>query len=120
MKCESHNSEATAVCPYCGKALCSACSRSGGSQRAACSEVCAAALARADRAAELVVRKSVQMARASEIACYLCGALFVVAGIGSYFSMRGFLFLPLFASSLGVAMIICGYWYGKAAKQQSQ
>lgn len=118
MKCTTHNSEATAVCPYCGKALCPSCSRSESGQRTACSDACAAALAKADKAADLVVRKSVQVAKASAIACYLCGVLFVLFGIGARvaFPNRD-IFLPLFLAGLGVALIICGVWYGKAAKQ---
>ena len=75
-------------------------------------------MARDDKAAELVVHKSVQMAKASATACYLCGALFVITGIYAFFAMDGWMFLPLFAGSLGIALILCGYWYGKASKQQ--
>jgi hypothetical protein len=65
----------------------------------------------------MVIRKSVQIAKASAIACYLSGALFIITGIGAYFVFRGRLFLPLFTGGLGLALILCGYWYGKASKQ---
>jgi hypothetical protein len=48
----------------------------------------------------------------------LCGALFVITGVGAFFAFRGRMFLPLFASGFGVALIICGVWYDRAAKLQ--
>jgi len=57
-------------------------------------------------------------AKAGALTGYLCGALFVISGIGAYITFQGRLFLPLFCGSLGVALIICGFWYGKAAKKQ--
>ncbi len=98
--------------------MCPSCSRVQIGQRAACSDACAAALSRADRAAELVIRKSAQVAKASALACYLCGVLFVVFGVGSLIAFPGRWFLPLFCGSLGIALVICGVWYGRAAKQQ--
>jgi hypothetical protein len=119
MKCATHNSDATAVCPYCGKALCPSCSRSGGGVRTACSDACATALAKADKAAELVIRKSKQLARASALCCYLLGALFVICGVWVPFIpvFRGDLFPPLFFGGTGLALVVCGVWYDKAAKQ---
>ena len=118
MKCTTHNAEATAVCAYCGSALCPSCSRSVSGKRTGCSDACAAALARADKAADIIIRKSTMSAKASSLAGYLCGALFVISGIGAYVTFQGRLFLPLFCGSLGVALIICGFWYSKAAKKQ--
>ena len=120
MKCTTHNIDANAVCPHCGKALCPSCSRSASGQRIACSDACAAALGKADKATELVIRKSVQMARVSAIGCKLSGALFVLFGVCDWFTFRGRpLTLSLFIASFGIALIICGFLYSKAAKQQA-
>src|SRR5512143_250162 len=100
MKCVTHDSEANAVCAYCGKALCSECSRDSSSRRAACSATCAAALRKADAAVELIIQKSVQGARATAFCCYLCGGLFVATGIFAAFSMPS-PFLILFPPALG-------------------
>ena len=118
MKCTAHNAEATAVCAHCGKALCPSCSRSVSGDRTGCSDGCAAALARADRATEIIIHKSTMSAKASAFACYLCGALFVISGIAAFITYEGRMFLPLFCGGLGIALIVCGFWYSKAAKQQ--
>ena len=118
MKCATHNSEATALCLYCRRALCPSCGRTEGGQGTACSESCAAALNRADKAAELVTRKSMQLAKANALSCYLCGVLFVISGVGSLIAFPGRRFLPLFCGALGIALVICGVWYSRAAKQQ--
>src|SRR5437773_8491307 len=61
MKCEAHSSEATAVCTYCGRALCPQCERATSPPRITCSEACADALAKADRAINLVLTKHIQV-----------------------------------------------------------
>src|SRR5438046_10554486 len=84
MKCEAHSSEATAVCTYCGRALCPQCERATSSPRIACSEACADALAKADRAINLVLTKHIQGARITAYYLYILGAIFVAAGIYRY------------------------------------
>jgi hypothetical protein len=118
MKCAIHNLEATAVCPYCGKALCPSCSRSGNDQRAACSDACAAALAKLDKAAELAIRRSLQSVKASAFGCYFSGTVFLLFGIGSFIASHSNIYLAIFLAISGVALIISGTRYSGAAKQQ--
>lgn len=120
MKCSAHNAEATAVCPYCGKALCPSCNRSASGERTGCSEACAAALAKADAATDIIIRKSNMTAKASAFTCFFCGALFVIFGVGVYVREgQGASFLALFLSSIGIALIVCGFWYTKVARQKA-
>ena len=117
MKCATHNAEATSVCPRCGKAMCSSCSRFGGTDRPACSDACVSALAKADRAMELVIRKSTQVFKASAVGCYLCGGVFLAFAPFSLWMLPGLRVAPIFLAVAGVAVIIMGVTYGKAAKQ---
>src|SRR5882724_9736917 len=117
MKCATHNTEATSVCPHCGKAMCPSCSKSGSSERPACSDACAAALAKADRATELIIRKSTQLAKASAVGCYLFGGVFLVFAPFSLWMLPRLRVAPILLAVAGVAMIIMGAWYGRAAKQ---
>src|SRR5947209_20186897 len=84
MKCEAHSSETTAVCTYCGRALCPQCERATSSPRIACSEACADALAKADREINLVLTKHIQGARITAYYLYILGAIFVSVGIYCY------------------------------------
>jgi hypothetical protein len=117
MKCATHNAEATAVCAYCGRALCSECPQSSPGQRRVCSSECAAALARADRAMQLILQKSEQSARASAFYCYLCGILSAGAAVGAYFLLPS-PFLILFTAACSLALLVSGFWYGRVARRQ--
>ncbi|PYK08655.1 MAG: hypothetical protein DME61_09015, partial [Verrucomicrobia bacterium] len=84
MKCATHNQDATAVCAYCGRALCSSCDRVPSSQRTACSSTCAEALSKGERAVELILSKNVQGARVTAFVLYALGMIFLVVGIMGY------------------------------------
>ena len=71
MKCLVHHSEAVAVCAHCGRALCADCAKPSATNRMTCSDTCAAALTRNDRALQLILQKSFQSARASAFYSYL-------------------------------------------------
>src|SRR5881296_1769338 len=58
MKCATHNQDATAICAHCGVGLCPTCARVPAAQRTACSEACAQALTKADRAIDTILLKS--------------------------------------------------------------
>jgi len=94
------------------------CKRSGSGERTACSDQCAAALAKADKATELLIRMTAKTARVSAVAFYLCGAGFVVAGVAVTFALPGDIFLPCFCCGLGVVLIICGFLYTRASKHR--
>ena len=120
MKCFKHDTEAVAVCPYCGRALCAPCASAFASAapRLACSEECATALARNEGALQLLLQKSRQSARANSIYCYLCGALSAGAAVASLFWLP----VPLLIWFLGasaVALIISGVWFGRGAGKMS-
>ena len=117
MKCATHNTEATSVCPRCGKAMCPSCSRFGSAERPACSDACASALVKADKATELVIRKSIQLAKAGAVGCYLFDGVFLAFAPFSLWMLPRLRVAPILLVVAGVAMIIMGVWYGKAAKQ---
>ena len=55
MQCSAHHTEAVAGCAYCGRALCAVCAKSSTTQRLVCSDHCAAALTRNDKALEMIL-----------------------------------------------------------------
>jgi hypothetical protein len=120
MKCFKHDVEAVAVCPYCGKALCAPCATAttSAAPRLACSEECASALTRNERALEMLLQKSRQSARANSVYCYLCGALSAGATVAAWYLMP----VPLlmwFTGASAVALIISGAWFGRGARKMS-
>jgi hypothetical protein len=83
----------------------------------ACSAACAAALTKAAVADDLIVNKSLLTARASALACYLLGAIFLVcAGVAAVMMPAPFLILFLVIS--GIGLIIGGVIYSKVTKRQ--
>jgi hypothetical protein len=117
MKCAAHNSDAVAVCAWCGRALCTVCAKPSASQRLVCSDQCGGAVARQEQAMEMVLQKSLQSARASAFYCYLCGGLSLAAALGAWFYMP-VPFLIAFTGGCGVVFIASGWWYGRIARQQ--
>jgi hypothetical protein len=117
MKCAAHNSEAIAVCAYCGRAVCADCAKPSATQRMVCSDSCAASLARDDKAMQLILQKSLQSAQASAFYCYLCGGLSAAGAIGAKFYLPS-PFLIYFTGGCSLVFIASGIWYGKIAKKQ--
>ncbi len=115
MKCTPHNTEAVAICAYCGRALCSDCAKPSSSRRLVCSEDCAGALARNDKAMQLILQKSLQSARASAFYSFLCGALSAI-GAKSYLPSP---FLIWFCAGCSVVFTASGIWYGFIARRQT-
>ena len=118
MKCAVHNREAVAVCAYCGRGICLACTQPTGSTRLVCSEACAQSLSRADRAMALLLQKSVQSARASAFYSYLCGALSLAGAVGAWFYLPA-PFLVCFTAGCSLVFFASGVWYGRIAKKQT-
>lgn len=116
MKCSQHQTEAIAVCAYCGRALCAACVSAPAMPRMVCSETCAAALTRADRAMELILQKSFQSARASAFYSFLCGGLSAAGAVGAWFYLP-VPFLVWFTAGCSVVFITSGIWYGRIARK---
>ncbi len=98
--------------------MCPVCSRSGGGQRSACSDACAEALAKADKATELMIRKSAQLAKANAVACYIFGGVFLVFAPFSLWMLPGLRVMPIFLVVAGIALIVAGGWYHRVARNQ--
>jgi hypothetical protein len=118
MKCATHQAEAVAVCAYCGRALCADCAKPSATGRMACSDNCSAALARNDRALQLILQKSLQSARASAFYSYLCGGLSAASAVGAHFYLP-VPFLVWFTAGCSAVFIASGIWYGKIARKQN-
>ena len=118
MKCATHNAEAVAVCAYCGRALCADCAKHSTTQRMICSDACAAALSRDDKAMQLILQKSLQSARANAFYCYLCGGLSAAGSAGAWFYLP-VPFLIWFTTGCSLIFIASGMWYGRIAKKQN-
>jgi hypothetical protein len=117
MKCLTHNTEAVGICAHCGRALCADCARPGATKRMTCSDNCAAALARNDKALQLILQKSLQSARASAFYSYLCSGLSLAAAAGAHFYLPS-PFLIWFTAGCGGVFIASGIWFGQIAKKQ--
>lgn len=117
MKCAVHQSDAVAVCAYCGRGLCADCARPSASRRMVCSDECATALARSDQAMEEVLRKSVQNARASAFYSFLCAGLSAAGAVGAWFYLP-VPFLVWFTAGCSVVFLAAGIWYGRVASEK--
>ena len=117
MKCEAHSSEATAVCTYCGRALCPECERVTSSPRTACSQACADALAKADRAMDLVLTKHIQGARITAYYLYILGVIFLAVGIYGYILYPRLRVVHPMAAACGVALIAFGFSFHRLSKR---
>jgi hypothetical protein len=118
MKCAAHQTEAVAVCAYCGRALCPDCAKPSATQRLVCSENCAATLTRNDRALEMILQKSVQSARASAFYSFLCGGLSAGGALGAHFYLPS-PFLIWFCAGCSLVCFASGIWYVGIARKQS-
>jgi hypothetical protein len=116
MKCSVHQAEAVGVCVYCGRAMCADCARFSAAQRFVCSDSCAAALARADQAVDLLMQKSLQSVRASAFYSFLCGGLSLAGALGAWFYLP-VPFLIWFTAGCSVVFIASGFWYSRIARK---
>jgi hypothetical protein len=82
-----------------------------------CSDACAAALTRDDRAMQMILQKSLQNAKASAFYSYLCGGLSAAAAVGAWFYLP-VPFLIWFCAGCSVVFIVSGIWYGRIARKQ--
>jgi len=79
-----------------------------------CSDACATALARDDKAMQLILQKSLQ----SALYCYLCAALSAGAAAGAWQYLPS-TFLIAFTAGCSVVFVASGIWYGRIAKSQN-
>jgi hypothetical protein len=118
MKCTTHKNEATAVCTYCGRAVCVDCEKKSASKRVVCSDDCTASLAQSEKALDLILQKSLQSAKASAFYCFLCGGLSLAAAVAAYFILQ-VPFLIFFTVGCGIVFIISGTWYALTARKRT-
>jgi hypothetical protein len=116
MKCAAHQTEAVGVCAWCGRAVCAACGSSSTSRRLVCSDDCAAALARDDRAMDLILRNSRQTAGASAFYSFLCGALSAGGAAGAWYYLPS-PFLIWFCAGCSVVFVVSGAWFAVIARK---
>jgi len=118
VKCPEHQNEATGICVHCGRAVCAVCAPVAAGDRTVCSDRCAAALQRADRAMQLILQKSLQNTRASAFYYLLCGILCAGGSVGAYFWLP-MPFLVWFTAGCSVLFLVTGAWYAAIARRQN-
>ena len=116
MKCAAHQSEAVAVCVYCGRAICRECAQSPANGRMVCSDACASALARHDLALQGLLQKHRQNARASAFYSFLCGVLSAGGAVGAWFYLP-VPFLIWFCAGCTLVFAVSGLWYARIASR---
>ena len=83
----------------------------------ACSEACAQALAKADRAIDTILGRSTQTAKVSAYVFLLCGAILMLFALYAQWRYPQFRLAHLLAGVMGVAFLVCGAWYYRAARR---
>ena len=81
-----------------------------------CSDDCATALTREGKAMDLILRKSLQSARASAFYSFLCGALSAGGAIGAWYYLPS-PFLIWFCVGCSAVFIASGIWFALIAKR---
>jgi hypothetical protein len=84
----------------------------------ACSNPCAEALAKSDRAIDLTLTKSLQMIRASAYGCYLLGVLFILFAFYGRHVYPGMRLAPPLMLVMGAGMVLWGFWYQRVASKR--
>ena len=82
-----------------------------------CADKCAEALARNDRAMELILQKSEQNARASAGYSFLCAGLSLGGAVGAHFYLPS-PFLICFCAGCSAVFAASGILYVKIARRQ--
>jgi hypothetical protein len=85
----------------------------------ACSEACALALAKAERAIDTILGRSTQVAKASAYGCYLCGALMIGFALYAHWRYPWLQLAHVLCGVMGVALLVFGAWYHRAAGRGS-
>ena len=109
MKCPTHQTDAIAVCAYCGRALCSNCATPAAGACMTCSENCAASLTRNEQALLTLLQKHVQSTRVNAIFYLLCGTLSAAGAVGAWFYLPS-PFLIWFCAGCSLVFFASGIW----------
>ena len=119
MKCSTHlNTDATAVCIHCGRALCPSCTTKSESGRVVCSATCLAALLRAEQAIDSLRVRSVSSVRSSGY--MMIASAVVFAGFGSFEVYNGIARLAYLLFPVALVFGITGVVYLRIAKRKEQ
>jgi hypothetical protein len=100
----------TAICAYCGRALCPACERLPSSPRVACSEACATALAKTDRAIDLILSKTIETTRRSGYFLLAIGLMFVAFAVYGCIERPDMRLSNALAVAFAVISLAFGIW----------
>ena len=118
MKCSSHpNSEATAICIQCGRALCTSCHTKSPSGRIVCSAACITGLQITEQAINSIHTKTVSGARSSG---YSMLAVAVVFAVFAFVPLHGHIvwYLSSFLLLVALLFFIWGAAFLRIAKRQ--
>jgi len=115
MKCNKHDTDATAICVHCGLALCSDCRRKSPSQRVVCSQECADAILRNEQADALTLSRATKGHTVSAFFCFLMGVIFIVfAALATGFGIWP---LGAYLGTMGIGFVIGGFAYRRAGRK---
>jgi hypothetical protein len=119
MKCLKHTqTDAVAVCAYCGRAVCQDCIQNPAALRIVCSANCSEALSRGEAALQQILQQSVRNAQASAFYCYVCAGLSAAAAVVAWFMLPS-PFLILFTGGCATVLLLSGIWYGRAGRKRT-
>jgi len=86
--------------------------------RIVCSDKCAEALSRGEKALDSILKQSTRNAQASAFYCYLCAGLSAAAAVAAWFMLPS-PFLIYFTGGCALVLLVSGIWYGRAAKKSA-
>ena len=116
MRCELHHTEANAICPYCGRAMCATCTPVQKEGRRACSEECVSRLVAADKMLLEHATKGKRTMKANVAFCLMLGGLFVLLGVAPIVMKDPPWILMIMLVLMGGGMIVGGLIYAFAAR----
>ena len=120
MHCAEHHTEATGICPFCGRALCPDCALHWSGPRRACSPACRDGLKALDEAAVISTTKGKRTLKANVMFCIFLGSVFAAMGILLFVLSRAAWPPAAFLLVMGIALIIGGLIYARALREQVQ
>lgn len=120
MRCETHEIEASGVCPYCGRAFCSRCSVVQSGARRACSDACLDGLLLLDESAILSVTKGKKTLKANVKFCMFVGGVMILIGLVPLLFTPSIWPLTLFLGVLGLAYMAGGVIYAQALREKKE
>src|SRR4051812_27924413 len=118
MRCETHETEASGTCPFCGRAFCPRCPMVQRGSRCACSEDCLAGLLLIDEAAALSVTKGKRTMKANVMFCMFLGGIFILIGLVPLLVTPSIWPLSLFLGVVGLAFMAGGLIYAPALREK--